>query len=697
LGGLGPSSDDVGGTAALEARARSLLASSIRTLGGGGEGGVGAGGGGGGTARLVYFAACSSGIADGAIESASSLIAARTLSKLGRSDLAWDFLRTLFGAQGKGGFVPRYAYLNRTERAAGAGGEEGTLAEGAGWERFAGPYPGPRLFEEAPRGRVPRSSCRGPDCEVGVWSSNAIAAMPFHATYVLEAFYLSNQTIEDVTALQGLYPKLWDWHTYLHGRIVAKCPGSGNGGVAFPCLPVRHPWETVAPLTSELWKSSLDDISAVIAKEGWTPGFEVPEAVKLSFDYPGDEEYEAALYLSRCLSEHGDKAEVTGKQSSHDDFRSPCPFSMMDVGFTAALSRSDKDLIQIIRILADKNRISRHSQEVEETAQTRADRSARMLSALWDEGSGTFLNRRFEFVPGDKSSGKERFYVSNNTTLVDLPLGTNFLGLWDRVGNTTRAGRTSSHLLRRKGKHAFDCGEYPLWSEGGCEEEASSREVLPSLNHLVSRGLGRNGAAGSERYLHTSTVNLVCGRPNADYSSDVVSPECIDDDRRFAVAFDAATALPLVDVGSNRSSCDAESPLVAAIVLDALVPDKPFRYESEPPISSSSVVFLIAAEMAVAFGVGLVCLVLSLNLMRRASADEEGDAFVRAMQEEREAEELLVHPPAADEVGEEEGTDRQRSSDGDGSSLGAWSLEMISSIPMKLWGGRQSHQQSQLD
>ena len=43
-----------------------------------------------------------------------------------------------------------------------------------------------------------------------------------------------------------------------------------------------------------------------------------------------------------------------------------------------------------------------------------------------------------------------------------------------------------------------------------------------------------------------------------------------------------------------------------------------------------------------AFGVGVICLVLSLNLMRRATADEEGDEFVQIALEEQPEEELLV-------------------------------------------------------
>jgi hypothetical protein len=136
----------------------------------------------------------------------------------------------------------------------------------------------------------------------------------------------------------------------------------------------------------------------------------------------------------------------------------------------------------------------------------------------------------------------------------------------------------------------------------------------------------------------------------------------------FASAFNATSRLPL---GNNM----LESTLTAAIVLDILIPDKEFTYESEPPISSSSVIFLIAAELVVAFAVGVVCLVLSLNLMQRVNADEEGDEFVQLVNEQQHLyEETENDEDAAHATG-----------------LGTWSLELISSLsPMKWWEKRHA-------
>jgi hypothetical protein len=164
----------------LESNARSLLLSSIRTIGDGTN-----------TKKFIYPTSCIDATVDGIVDSTATLIAARTLSKVGRSDISWDFLRTLFSAQGSNGFLPRFVYLNHTD--------ENGVVVGAKWEEFIGPYPGPKLFPTAPKEHVPSSNLenyygKNDEMKVKIWSSNTLTASPHHATTVLEVFYMSNQT-----------------------------------------------------------------------------------------------------------------------------------------------------------------------------------------------------------------------------------------------------------------------------------------------------------------------------------------------------------------------------------------------------------------------------------------------------------------------------------------------------------------------
>jgi hypothetical protein len=160
----------------LESNARSLLLSSIRTIGDG-------------TAKkIIYLTVCDN--VDGIVDSTATLIAARTLSKIGRSDISWDFLRTMFSGQGSNGFLPKFVYLNHTMK----DDEQGDVVLGAKWEEFIGPYPGPKLFPSVPKQYVPSSYFDNDETKVKIWSSNTLSASPHHATTVLEVFYMSNQT-----------------------------------------------------------------------------------------------------------------------------------------------------------------------------------------------------------------------------------------------------------------------------------------------------------------------------------------------------------------------------------------------------------------------------------------------------------------------------------------------------------------------
>ncbi|KAL3782346.1 hypothetical protein ACHAW5_003863 [Stephanodiscus triporus] len=642
-------------TTPLDVAARSILLSSIRTIGDGAN-------------RLIYPS--DDGVVDGVVETTTTLVAARALSKLGRSDLAWDFLRTLFGAQGSDGFLPKFVYLNRTaaidddddDDDGGGGGDGGstTVLEGAGWHEFVGARPGPRLFPHAPKGRAPPSPIGGSD--VRVWSSNTISASPHHSTSVLDIFYLSNQTEADVGMLIYFHGRLQKWHDFLHDRIISNCSAStaayGPRVVdPAPCLAVRHPWETEIEMTSPLWKIALENVTKVVADAGWTPKFDVPASVKSAFDYPGDRTYNALLYLLESLS---DRSEIVAGLLANDE-RPFSLFQMVDVGFTSALAKADRDLHEIGQILSDKHVIAQPSRYAMDVATGRSHRSEGMLHRMWDDDRGAFfnaiLNRTFD---GGAA------HSSNYTTSFTLPLGSTFDALWAPLSNSTMVEQMSSHLLQRSGQYSFYCGDYPLWSLGGCDESDKSALILFLLNYRVAKGLRHNKEVGLAHFLESSSLNLICGLPNSD-ESDLTN---CNKSQRLAWAFNATSELPLGGLTST---------LTAAIVLDFLHPDKIFKYESGPPISSSSVIVLIAMELVVAFGIGLTCLLLSLNLMRRATADEDGDAFVQIIRERQPDMELLVQSPAED-------TGNMNDNYEAVNDPSPWSLGFISGfIPLTFW------------
>ena len=459
--------------------------------------------------------------------------------------------------------------------------------------------------------------------------------------------------------------KLLKWHDYLHDRIIPNCPsgstapppGPHDADRTTPCSAVRHPWETEIEMTSPLWGYALANVTKVVADAGWTPKFDVPTSVKSSFDYPGDDAYNTLLYLLDSLS---DRSGGFDGLLANDERPFPL-FQMVDVGYTSALAKADRDLQQIGQILSDKHVIAQPSRYSAEVATGRTRRSGGMLHRMWDDDRGTFLNAIVNHTH-DASS----MYSSNITTSLELPLGSNFDALWTPLSNSTKVEQMTAHLLQRSGRYSFYCGDYPLWSSGGCGESEDSALILLLRNYRVSKGLRNNEEVGLAHFLERSSLNLICGLPNSD-ESDL--PNC-SESRRLARAFNATSGLPL---GGPAST------LTAAIVLDFLHPDKAFKYKCGPPISTSSVIVLIAMELVVAFGVGLTCLLLSLNLMRRATADEEGDAFLQIIRDQQPEMELLVQSPAED-------TGEMNNNYEAANEPGPWSLGFVSgSLSATFW------------
>jgi hypothetical protein len=474
----------------------------------------------------------------------------------------------------------------------------------------------------------------------------------------------AHETFQSVEMLIYFHGKLLKWHDYLHDRIIPNCPSSGStappgpndADLPTPCLAVRHPWETEIEMTSPLWGYALANATKVVANAGWTPKFDVPASVKNSFDYPGDVAYNTLLYLLDSLSDRsGD-----GRLLANDERPFPL-FQMVDVGYTSALAKADRDLQQIGQILSDKHMIAQPSRYSAEVATGRTRRSGGMLHRMWDDGRGTFLNAIVN-RSHDASSPRS----SNITTSLELPLGSNFDAFWAPLSNSSMVEQMSAHLLQRSGRYSFYCGDYPLWSSGGCVESEDSALILILMNYRVSKGLRNNEEVGLAHFLERSSLNLICGLPNSD-ESDLTN---CSESRRLTRAFNATSGLPL---GGPTST------LTAAIVLDFLHPDKVFKYDCGPPISTSSVIVLIAMELVVALGVGLTCLLLSLNLMRRATADEEGDAFLQIIRDQQPELELLVQSPAED-------TGEMNNNHEAASEPGSWSLGFVSGfLPASFW------------
>lgn len=95
----------------------------------------------------------------------------------------------------------------------------------------------------------------------------------------------------------------------------------------------------------------------------------------------------------------------------------------------------------------------------------------------------------------------------------------------------------------------------------------------------------------------------------------------------FAETFNGWNGRPI-----SLGECGMSFTLTSAIVYDMFVPDKEFTYKYAPPISNGWVLFLIVAELLVAFVIGVSCIVLNLNLMKKVNADDDVQTFMRLTQ-----------------------------------------------------------------
>ena len=597
------------------------------------------------------------------MESTSALLAVRALAKTSNgppadndySALSWQILDSVLSAQETSGLIPRYFYPaqrhNDTEVQMRTPEYPDRKRRRSMHRSEGGPY--------LPNTAYPSPSLVGGE---GTGVSVRISSPPFHASVALHAYYLSNQTDADLLALSGTYGRLYKYHQFFHEDIMRGCNFVGTDVSTSPCYNVIHPWESDAGQISPIWEKSLQLIKDKIDEEGWSAPFDVPEEVSISFDYPRKDTYDAILYLLEChrsasikfeselcvdFSDPDRETDGNGNAFAFEEFLlKSCPFAILDVGNAAALARSDKDLVTIGTILRDED-IPRTSQptrlQIDKTLSW-SDRSSKVLDSLWDDKRSAYLSRTVVF---DQNGPNATYTARNETMVLDVAVSSNFMPWWDIVPDgESRTSAMTFQLLQTEGDYAFNCAKYPIRSVGGCSPNNSFALIDPAKNYWVSSGMPYNGATGIGSYIQNSTLNLVCGLSNVERSN---LTEACPKSTSFPAAYASDTFISL-----NKGGCGSTFTASAAAVYNIVVADKPFSYEPSPPISSSWVIFLIAIELAVALGIGISCVLLSMNMIHRLKAEDDGDAFVRLLRSQRANASFLYGDLGYEEIGSEE-------------------------------------------
>jgi hypothetical protein len=253
----------------------------------------------------------------------------------------------------------------------------------------------------------------------------------------------------------------------------------------------------------------------------------------------------------------------------------------------------------------------------------------------WKRG---YFSRVLEFDHQERndtgSTSLGPFVYNSTRTLLQPAALTNLLASWNTLLPSRFQESIISPLLERRGKFRFDCplDIYPVPVWGECAEvethndSSHGRVVNPALNYWLASGLEQNGAQGLGRYIQNSTLRLVCNR-NPFLDSDSSSTFHVDNDCPNATFAPFFTTVGKALIDPARP-CSKTSTLTAAVTYNLLSSSNKVPFRPPPPIQQSWVLLLIVVELTVAFTIGLSCLLVSLNLMRRLhpinNNDEDG-------------------------------------------------------------------------
>ena len=135
-------------------------------------------------------------------ESTSTLLAARAYAKAGYSTLAWQAIESLVSFPSNNGFIPKYRYTDNSSNQYYINHTD--IPSWKFFQNFINVYASLHYYP---------------------FTSGRITALPFHASFVLDIFFLSNQTKMDVLHLKRNFDILYQHHDVIHSIVMRGCHG----------------------------------------------------------------------------------------------------------------------------------------------------------------------------------------------------------------------------------------------------------------------------------------------------------------------------------------------------------------------------------------------------------------------------------------------------------------------------------------
>lgn len=341
-------------------------------------------------------------------------------------------LEALFEGQWANGMVPHVVY-RRTD------------------DRY---FPDPALWEVS----------RAPAAPANPYTSGATQP-PVHATAARAVYEAMRDAGEAHAFLERLFPRLAEWHAYLHRDRDPLEEG---------LVAIRHPWESGmdnSPAWDPVFRhEAFDAVPAYDRKDKYTPA---------SPERPTDEAYDRYLYLVELA-----------READYDEGRlvrdGGSPFLVQDVLFNTLLARADRDLAALARALGSD-------------PEPFARRGARTASAidrlLWDDALGLYVNR-------DLHGGAR----------LRIPIAGGFAPLFAGIPNRVRADRMLRVLAGPRFGGADGAGvpvaSYDRTAPGFSRRRYWRGPVWMNMNWILWRGLLRYDRASADR-MRQAMVDLV--------------------------------------------------------------------------------------------------------------------------------------------------------------------------------------------
>ena len=220
--------------------------------------------------------------------------------------------------------------------------------------RFTDYFPGPNFWHARESPDAPKHR-----------KTSGVVQPPVHATAALCVYRNAQDEARAKAFLRYAFPKLKAWHDYLYRERDPQ----GEGLVY-----IRHPWESGMD-NSPMWDGIMQRLHL---RADQIPSYHRADTHAVSAsDRPTSDAYDRFAFLVKFFA---DRDYVEAK------IREACPFLVQDVLFNSLLSKANKDLAEIARILGEDP--SPHEELAEKT-------KGAIEEKLWNEDLGTYLDYDF--------------------------------------------------------------------------------------------------------------------------------------------------------------------------------------------------------------------------------------------------------------------------------------------------------------